>query len=269
MIRTVKSIVNGTLGYLGLRIVRTDLYRAALDSESIRNTDAGLRQILRYLEITAIFDVGAHIGGYATRLRSIGYQGRIISFEPQAKAFASLSERAMFDPYWEVLQLALGDREGEQVLNISRNSVSSSFLSISPNILTVEPGIAIAATERVQVAVLDSIYPNLIDPSEHRIFLKIDAQGYEPMVLAGAREFLSCCVAIQLEMALLPSYQRQTLLPEMTGLMRKRGFELVHLQRGFWDDRTGYLLEVDGIFVRADILERDFPRNADADRIIS
>jgi hypothetical protein len=62
-------------------------------------------------------------------------------------------------------------------------------------------------------------------------------------------------------------YQRQTLLPEVIGLMRKSGFELVHLDRGFWDDRTGYLLEVDGIFVRAEILERDFPRSVVADTV--
>jgi hypothetical protein len=115
--------------------------------------------------------------------------------------------------------------------------------------------------------VLDRIYQNLVDPSEHKIFLKVDAQGYEPTVLAGAREFLSCCVAVQLEMALLPSYKNQTLLPEMMGLMRRSGFELVHLERGFWDDRTGYLVEADGIFVRAEIVERDFPRNAAADSI--
>jgi FkbM family methyltransferase len=214
-----------------------------------------------------VFDVGAHVGEYAARLRAMGYKGRIISFEPQAEAFAALSRRAVLDPYWEALHFALGDREGERVLNISRNSWSSSFLPVLPDILRVEPTIAKVGTERVRVEVLDRVYRNLANPSENNILLKIDAQGYEPMVLAGAREFLSCCVAVQLEMALLPSYQDQTLFPEMIGFMRKSGFELVHLERGFWDDRTGYLLEADGIFVRAEILERDFPRSAVADSV--
>jgi FkbM family methyltransferase len=254
--------VNGTLGCFGLRLIRTSPDHATA-------ADLGLRRILDHLGISMVFDVGAHTGGYATRLRDIGYRGRIVSFEPQAEAFEALSARATSDPYWEVQRLALGDREGEQLLTISRNSVSSSFLPISANILTVEPAIAGIATEEVRVHVLDRIYRNLTDPSEDKIFLKIDAQGYEPIVLAGAREFLSCCVAVQLELALLPSYQNQTLLPEMIGLMRKRGFELVHLERGFWDERTGYLLEADGIFVRAEMLERDFPRSIIADSVPS
>ena len=40
----------------------------------------------------------------------------------------------------------------------------------------------------------------------------------------------------------------------MIGFMHERGFRLVNLERVFWDDRTGYLLEVDGMFVRADDL---------------
>jgi FkbM family methyltransferase len=223
--------------------------------------DPGLCRILDNLGVSIVFDVGAHTGEYATWLREIGYRGGIISFEPQAEAFAALCERAMSDSSWKVRQLALGDRDGEQLLNISRNSVSSSFLPILPNILSVEPAIAGIGIERVSVDTLDRIYSNLTDPAEDKIFLKIDAQGYEPAVLAGGREFLSRCVAVQLELALLPSYQNQPLLPEMIGLMRKNGFELVHLERGFWDHRTGYLIEADGIFVRAEMVQRDFPRS--------
>jgi hypothetical protein len=60
-------------------------------------------------------------------------------------------------------------------------------------------------------------------------------------------------------MALLPSYQGQVLLPELINVMCRSGFAPVHFERGFWDSRTGFLLEADCIFVRAEILERDFP----------
>jgi FkbM family methyltransferase len=262
VIGKLKSMVNEALECFGFRIVRTN-------QDDPTGADPGLRQILDRLGVLVAFDVGAHAGEYATRLRNIGYRGRIISFEPQTEAFAALSKRAMLDPYWEVHRLALGDQEGEKLMNISQNSVSSSLLPILPNILTVEPTIAGIGTERVRVAVLDRIYRNLTDTSEHKAFLKIDAQGYEPAVLAGAREFLSCCVAVQLELALIPSYQNQTLLPEMIGLMRKREFELVYLERGFSDERTGYLIEADGIFVRAELLERDFPRSIIVDSVPS
>jgi FkbM family methyltransferase len=256
MVPILKKLINGTLRYLGLRLVRISPPQASV-------SEPGLHAILRQLGVSVVFDVGAHVGEFGNHLRSIGYQGRIISFEPQAAAFAALYKKAMLDPYWEASHLALSDRAGEQVLNISRNSWSSSFLPVLPNVLDVEPGIGNVGTERVKVEALDSFFKKLINP-EDKIFLKIDAQGYEPTVLAGAREFLSCCVGVQLEMALLPSYQNQTLLPEMIAVMRKNGFELVHLERGFWDDRTGYLMEADGIFVRAEILKRDVPRNGGA-----
>jgi FkbM family methyltransferase len=251
-------VINAALGYFGLRLIRISRLHGNV-------TDTGLRQILGRLGVSVVFDVGAHVGEYATRLREIGYHGRIISFEPQAEAFAALAKQAMYDPYCEALHFALGDRAGEQVLNISLNSWSSSFLPIQPIILEVEPAIASVGTEKVRVESLDDIYRKLILSPEDKIFLKIDAQGYEPTVLAGAREFLSCCVGVQLEMALLPSYQNQMLLCETIGLMRSSGFELVHLERGFWDARTGYLVEADGVFVRAEIVEQDFPRTVVAD----
>jgi FkbM family methyltransferase len=260
MVRTLKSLVNTILGYLGLRLIQ-------IRSHPALTVDAGLRQILSRLGVSVVLDVGAHVGEYAIRLRDIGYRGQIFSFEPQAGAFAALSSKAMLDPFWEAFHIALGDRTGEQVLNISENSVSSSFLPVSPNILTIEPAIAGVEIERVRVEILDNIYGDITDPSEDKIFLKIDAQGYEPKVLAGAKEFLSCCVAVQLEMALFPSYQNQTLLPEMIALMRRSGFELVDLERVFWDHRTGYLMEVDGIFVRAEILDQDFLHSAIADSV--
>jgi len=49
--------------------------------------------------------------------------------------------------------------------------------------------------------------------------------------------------------------------------MCKTEFELVHLERGFWDERTGYFLEADGISVRAEMLERLLPRSIIADSV--
>ena len=81
-------------------------------------------------------------------------------------------------------------------------------------------------------------------------FLKIDVQGFEPDVLAGATETLKSCAGLQIEMALEASYVGQVLLPEVVKLVHDQGFRLVHLETGFSDPHTGYTLEVDGLFVR-------------------
>jgi FkbM family methyltransferase len=251
----VKAAVNGVLGLAGLRLARD--HRSRLSP-----LDMALHQILAQLDISVVFDVGAHAGEYAARLRKLGYRRRIVSFEPQAAAFATLAKQAMLDSKWDALPVALGDCDGEAVLNVSANSMSSSFLTVLPNILQVEAGIAQVATERVQLSRLDRIYRQFSSTSDAAL-LKIDAQGYEPKVLAGARELLATCDAVQMEMALFPSYRGQKLLPEMIISMSHRGFALVHLERGFWDRSSGYLIEADGIFVRMDRLAAGFADRPD------
>jgi FkbM family methyltransferase len=71
------------------------------------DADWALRQILTKLEISVIFDVGAHVGQYAARLRHLGYRGRIVSFEPREAAFAELHKRAMLEGQWQALRTAL------------------------------------------------------------------------------------------------------------------------------------------------------------------
>jgi FkbM family methyltransferase len=237
------------LGLADLRLVRG----------ALTNEDTALRQILKQLAVTVVFDVGANLGQYAERLRNLGYRGRIISFEPQFAAFSVLRNKAALDPRWDAVCLALGDQELDQDLNVSQNSVSSSLLPVAPQVLNVEPTIVTVTTERVSVQRLDQVYKPFVHPSD-RIFLKLDVQGYEPNVLMGASEFLPFCTGIQVEMALFPSYQGQKLFFEMSGLIAQKGFQLIHLERGAWDARTGYLREVDGIFVRADELDRTFAR---------
>jgi FkbM family methyltransferase len=245
----LKRVINRMLGLAGLRLVR--------DIPALGEADLGLQQILRLLEIDVVFDVGASFGQYGERLRKIGYLGHIVSFEPQQAAFSVLREKTLKDGNWDAVRVALGDQEITQDLNVSQNSMSSSFLLSAPNILSIEPRIARVRTEGVTVRRLDQIYGSL-SSSGTNFFLKLDVQGYEPNVLTGASEFLLTCRAVQMEIALLASYQSQLPFRDMVELMLQKRFHLVHLERGFWDPYSGFLIEVDGIFVREDDVERYF-----------
>ena len=156
-----------------------------------------------------VFDVGAHIGEYAGRLRHIGYRGRIISFEPQAAAFAVLATKAIGDPLWNAERAALANRVGEQELNISANSMSSSFLPVAAEMVEIETGLAQTKAETVPVTTLDHVQHRFVGLSD-RVFLKIDAQGYEPNILMGGDVFLTRCRSVQIEMALFrPTMNRK------------------------------------------------------------
>ncbi|MBC7633672.1 FkbM family methyltransferase, partial [Aeromicrobium sp.] len=95
----------------------------------VRRHSAARRQsVLAKQEVDLVLDVGASTGGYGTSLRSFGYTGQIVSFEPLAAAFAELSATVASDPLWTARNTALGAEPGEATINIASNSASSSLL---------------------------------------------------------------------------------------------------------------------------------------------
>ncbi|MEZ4901458.1 MAG: FkbM family methyltransferase [Spirosomataceae bacterium] len=84
--------------------------------------------LLNANKITTVIDVGANIGQYASQIRRLGFDGRIISIEPQKKEFNKLSTLTKKYKNWEAINIALGDYDGISLINIASNSHSSSLL---------------------------------------------------------------------------------------------------------------------------------------------
>ena len=87
--------------------------------------------------------------------------------------------------------------------------------------------------------------------AEH-IYLKIDTQGFESRVICGAERSLLAIDTVQMELSLVPLYAGEQLFPEMSLLMAEKGYRLVGVETGFSDPDSGELLQVDGIFHRAE-----------------
>ncbi len=213
------------------------------------NPDLRLAALLKHHRINLVFDVGANTGQYGSRLKESGYGGQIVSFEPLSSAFADLEAAARTHANWKVVKTALGEANGTARLNVSQNSQSSSLLPSLPALLDAAPKAATTHQEEVRVSALDSIFHEYYFKKAN-IYLKIDAQGYEAKVLAGARQCLGRIRGIQVESALVPMYAGEILFREMLEQMNVLGFQLASLEYGFADQRTGQLLEVDGIFFR-------------------
>ena len=96
---------------------------------------------------------------------------------------------------------------------------------------------------------LDTIFEDLKIKGKN-IYLKIDTQGYEKMVLDGAVESLKNITGIQIEMALIPSYEGSLTFEEMSANLKNLGFKLTTIESGHYNKKTGKLLEVDGVFFK-------------------
>jgi FkbM family methyltransferase len=242
---TLRSFAEAT----GLEVRKTSVYT----SQKLRH-----QLLFSQLPIDLVLDVGANTGQFVHQCRTAGYKGKIISFEPSAAAHASLLQSAAADPLWTVAdRMALGATTGEVEINIAANSYSSSILPMLDSHLAAAPHSVYLQKEKVPLRRLDDLLDDLLAdlvpataaPGRY-IFLKLDVQGYESQVLAGATQLLNHTLAVQLEMSLLPLYEGETLMPQMHAAMTAKGFDLWDLEPSFRDPATGRLLQVDGIFTR-------------------
>ena len=209
--------------------------------------------LTRFLSVarpTAVFDVGANIGQYGLSLRKCGFTGRIVSFEAIPSVHARLSAVAARDRDWIVAPCcALGRASGEARINLARNSVSSSLLPMNDAHLKSAPDSKYIGSETIRVERLDDIAQPLL-PKDGRLFLKIDTQGYEEEVLAGADRVLNSVSAMQLELSVVPLYQGAPSLRRILELCDNLGFNLHGLIPGFYEEKSGRLLQLDGLFLR-------------------
>jgi len=205
---------------------------------------------LLHHNIDVLFDVGANVGQYSANARKEGFSKKIVSFEPLAAAYEALTANVVADECWIVHErCAVGASIGNAKINVSKNSYSSSLLPMLALHSDAAPESVYVGSESVKLITLDSVFTEYCKPSQ-RAFLKIDTQGSEGDVLAGANMSLEHIVGVQLEMSIAPLYESQFLYDHFFEFFKRQGFVLWSLEPGFFDQRTGQLLQFDGVFVR-------------------
>ena len=160
---------------------------------------AHIEDLLLSNKVAVVLDVGANDGLYARYLRSTGYRGRIVSFEPLREPFEALSAQALGDPQWKAVNVGLGRADGRATISKARRSVFSSILQPLPVLKEFAYNdIESVGQEQFTLATLDSQFPLFVHSNE-KVFLKIDTQGYEKEVVLGAAGSLASILFFPLE----------------------------------------------------------------------
>lgn len=211
----------------------------------------GLEGLLSRTGFGLVLDVGANQGQFAARLRALGYDGPIASFEPLSSAFARLKALAGRDPNLSIFNFALGAKAETREIFISGNSASSSFLPIEDMTVAAEPLTAVVGREAVEIRRLDDVAADAFSQAkEGPALLKLDTQGTEREVLEGAKSTLEKIDYILTECSLVSVYKGEPLIESQIEWMRKHGFDPVSIDLGWSDPQTGRTYQVDVLFKR-------------------
>jgi len=209
-----------------------------------------LQQGLERFGVDLVLDVGANAGQFGTDLRSMGYRGRIVSFEPLTSAHVQLLRAAHDDPAWSVHpRCAVGDRDDTVTINVAGNSVSSSLLPMTDAHESAARASAYVGSEQVPLVRLDSVVESYL-AGARAPFLKIDTQGFEWAVLDGAPKLVPRLRGVLCELSLVHLYQGQHLWLDVIHRLEAEGLRTWAVQPGFTDRRDGRTLQLDAIFFR-------------------
>ncbi len=165
-----------------------DQLRSSLKPDLQRKIDEDQIQRARFFSTfirpgDLVFDVGANLGNRIGPL--LLCKARVIAIEPQYFCYRYL--RLRFGGSIRVLNLALGEKEGET--EIMLNNSSSTIASMSQEWISKMKSGRFSATswsrkQKVKVVPVQQLIKKHGMPA----FIKIDVEGYEPEVLKGMTE---------------------------------------------------------------------------------
>ena len=212
-----------------------------------------LANVIADQKIDLVVDVGANEGQFARSLRLNGYPGRIASFEPLTYEFQKLRDQSAVDPQWFAYKFALGAHDQKAEINTFAASQFSSLLPLNDYARErfhwrTQP----TGTETVQVRTLSSLWPDVAKfMGAPRVLLKLDTQGYDLEVLAGANEIIDNVQAIQAEISLKAIYDNAPRYLDALAEFERLGFEITGMYTVSRDKLSLAVVEYDCVLIRS------------------
>jgi FkbM family methyltransferase len=209
--------------------------------------------LLARYEVNCVFDVGANKGQYGRQLRRAGYRGRIVSFEPVPEALEELREVAGRDPDWLVHGCGLGRHASVERMHLGWKTMNSLLKPSEYGQRRYRRFADTSRTAQVQIRRLDEVMGEALEGiANPRPYLKMDTQGFDMEVFAGAGERISEFVGMQSEVAALELYEGGPHMTEAVAAYEDAGFQVTGMYPVTREESTGRVVEFDCVMVRAD-----------------
>ena len=216
---------------------------------------AHLMRLFRQQDINCVLDVGANSGQYAQILRAWGYRGDIVSFEPGPEVFGALQKTMAGDARWRGYPWALGEADDQLEIHVARGDArASSFLTFNqegPERWGDDH--RVARSTRVPVRRLDGVLDEVTGhvPSR-RLYLKLDTQGFDLRVVAGAGARMAEMLALQTEISQQHYYEGMVPFGEALDRFRDLGYSITGMYPIARKLDGLQIIEFDCVMVRTD-----------------
>ena len=194
------------------------------------------------LQIDCLIDVGANVGQFSTLCYYYNKTILIIAFEPISSCYKKLKEVLPSNKNIKLFNCALGNRCGHESIHISNKIDSSSILSFKEQ-SNIYPNTESIMKEKIKIDKLDNYVKYL---NKENILLKIDVQGYEKNVLAGANNALKLVKYIYIELSFIDLYANQAHFSEICSILYKKNFYLASIEN--LHRKNGQLIQGDFLF---------------------
>ncbi len=208
---------------------------------------SGLAKDFKY-----VVDVGANEGQWSSMMLACINPIKAIVFEPVPETFAKLQAALGDRPNVELRNVVVGERQGSVRFNVTRDSKGASVLQpgSSMKVHVADQWDVVKDDERP----MDTLDHQLADLPEVSL-LKIDVQGFEKQVLAGAVATLKKTRFVLVELNFFPQYKGGATFDEIHKLLTEtHGFFLCNLAP---PQRFGHeAIYVDGLYANSAHLGR-------------
>jgi FkbM family methyltransferase len=223
--------------------------------------DWALAEVIRTRGINCVIDVGGNKGQFAKRLRTLGYTGRIVSFEPSPTVLPVISAEAARDPNWTVRPVALSSNAGEAELRLHKEPQLDSLLDSLPGVIDQMPAMEQVGTATITLSTLAAEFPGIVAGiAEPRVLLKSDTQGHDAEMLRGAGDkgLDEAVLAVLVELVAQPFYDGQPAMTAVMDLIINNGFTAVAFEPLFESSDGLRMVELDGLFMRPPVGDPDW-----------